>query len=521
MYIYENVECDILNLSFGLNICENYRKLYDICNQLSQKGVIIVSSFDNKGSISYPAEFDTVIGVTNGTTCLTGNDFQYIHSDIINLCAKGGIQRVAWTYPEYLVTNGNSFACAHISAYVAKLMTIGIKSRLEILKAFKELSPVKLSLKEACTREEYKLFDINNAAIFPFNKEMHSLIRFSDLLPFKIVDVYDTKYSGNVGASVKHILNDNSISDDYTIKNINKIEWDSFDTIIIGHIDELSSIISNLNLRKQLIEKAIENNKNIYSFDSLNEYKNIVNNRVNSSKIYWPKVDKYDLPENRLGKLYIPSKPVLGILGTSSKQGKFTLQLTLRKKFLELGYKVGQIGSEPSSLLYSFDSVYPMGYNSSVYIKEFESITYLNNLINSIEKKDPDIIIVGSQSGTIPYYMGNIVQYPIAQINFILGTQPNAVILCVNPYDEVQYIKRTIEFVQSIIPTKVISLVIFPMELKEGWTSIYGEKQKISEEKYNKLKDDLSNVFNLPIYQLGNNIDMTSLANDIIEYFSE
>lgn len=49
--------------------------------------------------------------------------------------------------------------------------------------------------------------------------------------------------------------------------------------------------------------------------------------------------------------LYRISTPVLAVCGTSSKQGKFTLQLELRKRFCEMGYKVGQIGTEPNSLL--------------------------------------------------------------------------------------------------------------------------------------------------------------------------
>ena len=75
---------------------------------------------------------------------------------------------------------------------------------------------------------------IKRAAIFPFNKEMHSLIRYHHLLSFELVDVYDVKYSFTVGASTSFLMNDMSVKN-YIIKNISEVDWDSFDTLIVGH----------------------------------------------------------------------------------------------------------------------------------------------------------------------------------------------------------------------------------------------------------------------------------------------
>ena len=48
-------------------------------------------------------------------------------------------------------------------------------------------------------------FEIKKAIVFPFNKEMHSLARFSDLLNFEILDFYDTKFSGNMGKGIREL----------------------------------------------------------------------------------------------------------------------------------------------------------------------------------------------------------------------------------------------------------------------------------------------------------------------------
>ena len=42
-------------------------------------------------------------------------------------------------------------------------------------------------------------FEISKAAIFPYNKEMESLIKLAEHVPFEIKDVYDERRFGNIG----------------------------------------------------------------------------------------------------------------------------------------------------------------------------------------------------------------------------------------------------------------------------------------------------------------------------------
>lgn len=93
-YIYANMQFDIINLSLGLNICED-EELFSLCEMFKRNNTVIVSAFDNLGSISFPAAFSNVIGVTSGGMCNKINQFEYVESAEINLAAKGGLQRVA------------------------------------------------------------------------------------------------------------------------------------------------------------------------------------------------------------------------------------------------------------------------------------------------------------------------------------------------------------------------------------------------------------------------------------------
>jgi uncharacterized NAD-dependent epimerase/dehydratase family protein len=139
--------------------------------------------------------------------------------------------------------------------------------------------------------------------------------------------------------------------------------------------------------------------------------------------------------------------------------------------------------------------------------------------MNNLCERQSDIIIAGSQSGTVPYDTGNMAQYMLHQYEFLLGTQPDAVVLCINPFDEAEYISRTIKFVESAVDCTVIALVVFPMDIKADWTGIYGQKTPLTDEKYTTLKGELHKLFGIPVYKLGFTDDLEQLVNQIIEFF--
>jgi uncharacterized NAD-dependent epimerase/dehydratase family protein len=504
---------DIINLSLGLNIAEDRESLFSVCQSLAAKGVILISAFDNAGAISYPAAFEHVIGVTSGQNCSHIDDFEYIDDTIINIGAKGDVQRLAWDKPDYLMLGGNSFACAHVTVQVARFMSQGIREFGAILEAFKSKAIKTYSLSTVNVTDKVPPKPlIRRAALFPFFKEMHSLIRFSNTLSFEITGVYDSKYSALVGSTTDHIMKDTVAS--HTIQNIDQIQWDTFDTLILGHLDEMSNLINKGSLQEKLIQDALAHNKQVFSFDDVSKI-------FTQDAVYCPTVSHKDLPPNRFGKLYRLDKPVVGVYGTSSRQGKFTLQLLLRQKLRDIGYTIGQIGTEPSALLYGMDYAYPMGYNSSVYIHGFDAIRYLNHIMNQLCEKQRDIIITGSQSGTIPYDTGNIAQYTLYQYEFLMGTQPDAVVLCVNPFDEPEYISRTIKFIESGVDCTVIALVVFPMDIKDGWSGVYGQKTPLSVEKYTTLRDTLHTLFAVPVYKLGDASDIENLVNTLTGFFED
>lgn len=515
-YINENLDADIVNLSLGVTAVDDKEALKAACEQLTGKGVIIIAAFDNDGAIAYPAAFDNVIGVISGSSCSTITEFEYIDDTLLNIAARGALQRVLWSSPSFLVIGGSSFACAHVTVQAAKFFAEGIRSRAELLRKFEEIALRRHTVASSpgTVVPAPRLFPIKKAVLFPFNKEMHSLVRYTHLLDFAIVDVYDTRYSVAIGAATSQLMKDKTVKD-FIVKNIEKIEWDDFDTLVLGHLDELENLARRNGLKEELLREAVRRQKNVYAFDDLSEFPEGKN-----AKVFYPAIDSGDLPPNRFGMLYRVSKPVIGVFGTSSQQGKFTLQLKMRELLTQKGYHVGQIGTEPSALLYGMDYVFPMGYNSSVYIKEHDTVRYLNHIMNDLCEKGKDIIIVGSQSGTVPYDFGNLVRYDISQYLFLLGTRPDAVILCANPFDDIEYIRRTISFIKSSADCEILALVMFPMDIKDDWSGgVYGRKSPLPEEKYQRLKSEWEQAFSIPVYKNGDPADAGTIIERIIEFF--
>lgn len=227
------------------------------------------------------------------------------------------------------------------------------------------------------------------------------------------------------------------------------------------------------------------------------------------------------MPMRRFGMLYKINKPVVGVFGTSSKQGKFSFQLMLRKKLQDRGYMVGQLGTEPSALLFGMDEVYPMGYNSSVFLNGIDSIIYLNNLMERISNKRNDIILVGAQSGTISYALPNIANCCLSEYEFLLGTQPDLVFLCINPFDDIEYISRTIRFIESSIDCVVQGLIMFPMDRKKDWTGNFGRKERIDRSQYLTMREYIEKKTNKKVYFLDDKKDIDLAVDELIDNLSE
>lgn len=508
--------CMIINLSNGILYNDKINYLKIIINEITSRNCIIVSAFDNYGAMSYPAAFSNVIGVDSDRTIINDNEFVVTNSEIVNIIGKGGNRKVAWMNSKFSIQSGSSFVSAYISGLIANLiLKYGSLNNQEILLKLHNISNNSLYI-ENKTRNIIP-FQIKNAVIYPFCKEVHPFIRYENMLQIKISGIFSNQLSGVIGENAGKYIGGDYLSP-HIIKNIYDIDFSTnFDTFILTHFN--NSFYENLQNKeiKFITDNCNKYKKNIFCFDDkISEFKDI-----SLDNIYFNKITKKDVP-NQFGKLYIHNKPILGIFGTSSRQGKFSVQLQLRKNLLSLGYKIGQIGTEPGSLFFGFDYIYPMGYNSTVEISGYDAVTYINKLINDIEiDKNPDIVIVGSQSGTLPYNTKNLGYINLPQYEFLLGTSPDAIILCMNIFDRIDLIFNTISFFKLTVSAKVIGIVLYPYEKKlTSFKNNFTISKRLDSSSIFKFKGLISKTFSIPCFVLDEECDMNSLTEVVIDYFS-
>jgi hypothetical protein len=507
-YVYEHIVCDYINLSLGVTLCKERARLIDICDKLCEKGVIIVSAFDNDGAVSYPAALPGVIGVDSDEICKTKKDIAYVEDSMVNVFAYGRVQRISKTFSKYMYISGTSVACAHVTGLLASL---GVKTLKKALASLSHIAA--FTFYKSDNRVGQKngsiVSSIKKAIVFPYNKEMHSLVKFDYLLPFSIEGVFDTSKTGLVGRKIDTYRGDGQ----YTIANWKDIEWEAdFDTVVIGHTEDYNRITDEDWLKKTL-ELCSKYNKKVYCFD---EDPDVAQSSPNVT-IEWP---HKDFLQDKFGKLYEIGAPVLGIFGTGSKQGKYTLQLILREFFLNKGYKLGQIGSEPSAMLFGMDDVFHFGFNRKFKLSGPEFIEALNDSLNKIQNRGVDIIMAGSQSGTVPYDPVNLKYLTTRQMDFLLGLNPDYVLLCINFFDELNYIKRTIMLIESLGDCKVIAAVLFPMTYSGEYAVLGTPSKRASYEEIIEKKKTVNKMCKIPCFELGEKGDMEKLFTCIINSFT-
>lgn len=510
---------DVINMSLGVTALNGseLNRLEAVCKKIVEAGTVIIAAFDNGGMMSYPAALSNVLGVDTSPNIKTHYEYEIVYNSPVNIRGCSLPQRVIWGKGKYLLVSGSSFVAPYISAIVANLILDGASNIREIMRGLAKKS-CKRSLVKNCKIQQEKLFEIKKAIAFPFNKEIHSLVAFSHMLSFDLIGVYDIKHSMRVNRYASEIM-DREIKKDYIIKNIDFLDWnEDFDTIILGHIDEIVRIIGG-NIAEKIFCKAKAYNKNIYAFDdAIIKYNS---NYISNENIFVPSVKNIQYPKQNLGKMWYINTPVLGVFGTRSKQGKFTVQQYIREHLSQAGYKVGYLATEPSGYLLQAQNVFPYGYNSTVDIPVEKIAATVNEMLHSIDMLQYDIILTGGQSGVVPYDYYNLNNLLIPQVGFLYGTNPDAVILCICADDDIDYVKRTISFIESACNTDVLGAVLFPYKY-EPYASGFFHKVSLKKDwnAYSNLANYLSEELSLPVYVYSEN-SFHKCVKDIIYFLSE
>ncbi len=528
---------DVVNLSLGTTDVAFRDGLADVCRQAREAGVILVAAEHNDGRESYPAVLPDVIGVAGGK--VRGRyGYYYRPGHEIECVARGDAQRVCWSDPPYLMMSGTSFAAPHVTGVVAMIRQAHPGAPLEQVRDLLQANALE-GTPELIQRERPRPTTVSlpcapssdftwiqKAALYPFNKEMHALVRARDLLAFEIAGIADPVGKGLVGQDAGTVLGLPAIGVRIRPRLASVLE--EADTLILGYVDQLGRIGKQDVLRTS-IETALEHNCHVFSFLAVpqDEYGDLYDlARKKGLHLTYPSVASDDVQQALQAEpAYGPvDVPVLGVFGTSAQQGKFTLQLILRRHLLHLGYRVGQIGTEHHAALFGMDGAFPMGYAPNVSLPLQYYVPYLDYKLRQLsQQKQPDLIVVGSQSGTIPYDVHEHRTHSLTSTAFLLGTKPDACILVVNSIDADEYIQDTINSLRALAkaPTLLLAMSDQKKYIRAAYGRTFVKADSMTAEEIARILNRLEDRFSLPAVSILSEEGQQRMVDTVVNHFAE
>jgi hypothetical protein len=437
--------------------------------------------------------------------------------------AKGSIQRVAWNEGKDLIVTGTSYATPHLVGLIANIITESpsytfddIKQEL-IRRSNKNIKPLqfiektsyyKIPLIRSKYLEEYALdlFNpqkrlnwINRMGIFPISeKEMKQFIDFSHLVQFDISTMFD----------YPRTFSSFGINDDKYYKRTlpTEKELKDFDTLVVGYYyDNLWE--GNIIFGNQLVDLAIKNNKHFFVYDH-RLYDHLCQQlKAGSHHVYMPQIDKSAYEKTNAFRL-LPnvSCPIVMVIGTGNKQGKFTAQLRIKDILEKEGYSTGFVSTEPQGELFGANFVYPYGYMSTVNLAPIERLLLLRNIFKGIcEYIKPHIILTGSQGALIPETPLTPVPYlgAMDSIGMVYGSLPDIVVCAISPDDSITHIKQTVFLAQLYSKCKVAFYIMTPWNKPQRGK--FTEDTYLSEELFNEKADYFQKELKVPVINIMDN----------------
>ncbi|NVY95895.1 DUF1611 domain-containing protein [Lactobacillus sp. DCY120] len=207
------------------------------------------------------------------------------------------------------------------------------------------------------------------------------------------------------------------------------------------------------------------------------------------------KNEKQLYKERFSGSLFTFSTPIVGIIGTSSKQGKVSLQLEITRFLRKTGYDVGLMLTEPFAEIIGCEHYWHYGYNATRFSWQ-EHVIGANNAMKKLDDEKHDLIVAGSQSQVMSSNKKNIGFIPVETQSVLTGINADCYVLLFNRNDSMNLIIRTVRYIESYYNRPVLALV---------------ESRGTSE-----LGDSLKNQASLPILGLS---ETGKIVKKILDFF--
>ena len=486
----------IINISMGTEELKGRRCLDEACQCAFDKGIAVVCAFSKYNKVIMPWAAESVVKVLHGSENNGKILLKKSYFDSYMISVEKTAFRTVDYYGTPKIIMGHSAAAAFVTNKLcgciqkhccrgieAVSFFLGEQNILEQELIYNEVSVIQgkideLEKKESCF--------YGNAAVIPVSKEMDSLQTFAEYVSLKIIAGVDYRKKGR---------RESNIPIKSSLRDLTGLP---LDWLIVGYLDKLEKIGDAWSLN-YILEFALENRLHVFSFLPVAEEmkkrfaeKNLF---LQDTFVY---TNAYYERVNQAVPYKIPSKlPVLGVFGTSSRQGKFTLQMLLRRELERKKVKLITLATEHQAAAMDVSICYPCGYGgeNNIKLSMEQSIELLQKSIYYLEQTtDAEMILVGGQSWLIPYHIEE--QTAIYNLAFLEAVRPDCAIVVENPeVDPPEYISDTVQCLRSIYKTRVIALAFSDRYIRIKGNTVM--RRKPTEEEKAKTAEQLQRTQNI------------------------
>ncbi len=495
----------VVNVSLGAESprIEGARRVEDACREARARGVVVVAAAGPEGKEPLPAILPDVIAAG---AALCPSDVLYAADEgYVQFLARGDLQRVAWTGGGSVLAQGTSMAAAHVSRAVCKILlddpSLDVEGVRRALRArclqgdagFRRRWSERLDAFYV-RRTPARVGFVRRAALYPFNKEIHALVRFRDLAPFALAAVADppgNRLSGrDAGEAIGAERAGLAVLPDLDAALAQA------DTLILGHT-EAAWETGGRQALGAIVRRALEAGKNVMSLSRVDPAEHADLFRLAEEKgvtIADPTIAREEVAElfqvaasnpadarqaagRRFGDGRLAAGafvqgaaqplrydcPVLGVFGTSRAQGKLSVQLALRRALSAMGYRVGHLSTEPTGALLGCSATLPMGYQRGDGFPMETHAHLARLLVTEIKNREqPDLLLAGGQSGvvTVSREIDRLGLGSLGSLAFASALAPDACVLVCNVFDPPRHVRRCVAALESVVDCEVIALAL-------------------------------------------------------------
>lgn len=351
-------------------------------------------------------------------------------------------------------------------------------------------------------REEVEtLLKGKKVAIFKYNKEAYSLLRFHELTCYETAVVFDD--SVELDDASTYIQSDKTSIP--VVNDIEAVDTMDFDAVILTCAINYESEVRFL---RRIMQRAVKEKLPVLSlYDDVLKYADIFDGTEDKSHFYRVSVEDYALTQADIDqyKSFKPQK-TLCIFGTDSVQGKFTTQIYLREALKDKLSTVTHFATEPTGSLLNAD----IGFSR---LKEegMEKRYAIHRKLQDELEQQSELMITGGQNSMVfdppgGTYHGN------ASTLIFSEFLPNYVILTAAVDTPMETITKSLDYIQELamekgITTEVIAFAIMGGRKLQGsrWTETYF--MDVRGNKIEDAKKSIEAATGIPIFSIPSEAD--------------